>query len=149
MRDRRTRRPCHRNPRPRRQADRRQLARSGPRSAKAAKIKTLLQAEGLWSQYLEVGIGADAEVFTKAQPMAAVGYGASVVLHPISKWNKPEPEVVLVVNSKGQISRDPADLVAQTRGRITNIPTDLCCIAARCSRRCKTATGWGRALPTV
>jgi len=74
-----------------------------PGSAKAAKVKALLQAEGLWSQYLEVGIGPDAEVFTKAQPMAAVGYGASVGLHPISKWNNPEPEVVLVVNSTGQI----------------------------------------------
>ncbi len=74
-----------------------------PGSAKAAEVKALLQAEGLWSQYLEVGIGPDAEVFTKAQPMAAVGYGASVGLHPISKWNNPEPEVVLVVNSKGQI----------------------------------------------
>lgn len=74
-----------------------------PGSAKAAEVKALLQAEGLWSQYLEVGIGPDAEVFTKAQPMAAVGYGASVGLHPISKWNNPEPEVVLVVNSRGQI----------------------------------------------
>jgi fumarylacetoacetate (FAA) hydrolase family protein len=74
-----------------------------PGSAKAAEVKALLQAEGLWSQYLEVGIGPDAEVFTKAQPMAAVGYGASVGLHPISKWNNPEPEVVLVVNSSGQI----------------------------------------------
>ncbi|MGV8952941.1 MAG: fumarylacetoacetate hydrolase family protein [Cypionkella sp.] len=74
-----------------------------PGSAKAAEVKAVLQAEGLWSQYLEVGIGPDAEVFTKAQPMAAVGYGASVGLHPISKWNNPEPEVVLVVNSKGRI----------------------------------------------
>ncbi|MFN7223896.1 MAG: fumarylacetoacetate hydrolase family protein [Paracoccaceae bacterium] len=74
-----------------------------PGSAKAAEVKALLQAEGLWSQYLEVGIGPDAEVFTKAQPMSAVGYGASVGLHPISKWNNPEPEVVLVVNSSGRI----------------------------------------------
>ena len=74
-----------------------------PGSAKAAEVKALLQAEGLWSQYLEVGIGPDAEVFTKAQPMSAVGYGASVGLHPISKWNNPEPEVVLAVNSKGAI----------------------------------------------
>jgi fumarylacetoacetate (FAA) hydrolase family protein len=62
-----------------------------------------LQAEGLWSQYLEVGIGPDAEVFTKAQPMSAVGWGASVGLHPISQWNNPEPEVVLVVDSSGRI----------------------------------------------
>ena len=74
-----------------------------PGSAKAAEVKAVLQAEGLWSQYLEVGIGPDAEVFTKAQPMSAVGWGASVGLHPISKWNNPEPEVVLVVDSTGRI----------------------------------------------
>jgi fumarylacetoacetate (FAA) hydrolase family protein len=74
-----------------------------PGSPKAAEVKALLQAEGLWSQYLEVGIGPDAEVFTKAQPMSAVGYGASVGLHPISKWNNPEPEVVLAVDSTGRI----------------------------------------------
>jgi fumarylacetoacetate (FAA) hydrolase family protein len=74
-----------------------------PGSPKAAEVKALLQAEGLWSQYLEVGIGPDAEVFSKAQPMAAVGHGAAVGLHPISKWNNPEPEVVLVVASTGQI----------------------------------------------
>ncbi|MEY4697998.1 MAG: hypothetical protein RIT14_2426 [Pseudomonadota bacterium] len=74
-----------------------------PGSAQAAEVKRLLQAEGLWSQYLEVGIGPDAEVFTKAQPMAAVGFGASVGLHPISRWNNPEPEVVLAVASTGRI----------------------------------------------
>lgn len=74
-----------------------------PGSDKAAEVKAVLQAEGLWSQYLEVGIGPDAEVFTKAQPMSAVGWGASVGLHPISKWNNPEPEVVMVVDSTGRI----------------------------------------------
>ncbi|MES2433514.1 MAG: fumarylacetoacetate hydrolase family protein [Pseudomonadota bacterium] len=74
-----------------------------PGSDKAAEVKALLQAENLWSQYLEVGIGPDAEVFTKAQPMSAVGYGATVGLHPISRWNNPEPEVVLAVNSTGKI----------------------------------------------
>ena len=74
-----------------------------PGSEKAAKVKAVLQAEGLWSQYLEVGIGPDAEVFTKAQPMAAVGWGAQVGLHPISRWNNPEPEVVLAVSSTGRI----------------------------------------------
>lgn len=74
-----------------------------PGSDKAAEVKALLQAEGLWSQYLEVGIGPDAEVFTKAQPMSAVGWGASVGLHPVSKWNNPEPEVVLAVDSTGRI----------------------------------------------
>ncbi len=74
-----------------------------PGSPEAAEVKRLLQAENLWSQYLEVGIGPDAEVFTKAPPMASVGYGASVGLHPISKWNNPEPEVVLAVDSRGRI----------------------------------------------
>jgi fumarylacetoacetate (FAA) hydrolase family protein len=75
-----------------------------PGSAKAAEVKALLMAEGLWSQYLEVGIGPDAEVFTKAQPMSAVGYGAEVGLHPVSRWNNPEPEVVLAVDSTGRIT---------------------------------------------
>ena len=74
-----------------------------PGSPKAAEVKALLQAEGLWSQYLEVGIGPDAEVFTKSQPMSAVGYGADVGLHPVSRWNNPEPEVVLAVDSRGAI----------------------------------------------
>jgi fumarylacetoacetate (FAA) hydrolase family protein len=74
-----------------------------PGSPKAVEVKGLLQREGLWSQYLEVGIGPDAEVFTKAQPMAAVGHGAAIGLHPVSRWNNPEPEVVLVCNSRGNI----------------------------------------------
>ena len=74
-----------------------------PGSEKAAEVKRLLISEGLWSQYLEVGIGPDAEVFTKAQPMSAVGFGASVGLHPISRWNNPEPEVAMAVNSRGEI----------------------------------------------
>jgi fumarylacetoacetate (FAA) hydrolase family protein len=74
-----------------------------PGSEKAAEVKRVLISEGLWSQYLEVGIGPDAEVFTKAQPLSSVGWGASVGLHPISRWNNPEPEVVLAVNSRGEI----------------------------------------------
>ncbi|MBI1170731.1 fumarylacetoacetate hydrolase [bacterium] len=74
-----------------------------PGSPEAAKVKHLLIAEGLWSQYLEVGIGPDAEVFTKAPPMSSVGHGAAIGLHPVSKWNNPEPEVVLAVNSQGRI----------------------------------------------
>ncbi|WIV52486.1 fumarylacetoacetate hydrolase family protein (plasmid) [Marivivens sp. LCG002] len=74
-----------------------------PGSEKAAEVKALLIKEGLWSQYLEVGIGPDAEIFTKCQPMAAVGFGAEVGLHPISRWNNPEPEIVLAVNSRGEI----------------------------------------------
>ncbi|MES2539423.1 MAG: fumarylacetoacetate hydrolase family protein [Pseudomonadota bacterium] len=61
------------------------------------------QEVGLWSQYLEVGIGPDAEIFTKAQPMASVGCGADVGIHPISEWNNPEPEIVLVVRSDGTV----------------------------------------------
>lgn len=74
-----------------------------PGSERAGEVKHALQAEGLWSQYLEVGIGPDAEVFTKCQPMASVGWGAQVGLHPISKWNNPEPEIVLAIDSQGRI----------------------------------------------
>ena len=74
-----------------------------PGSNEANKVRAMLQKEGLWSQYLEVGIGPDAEVFTKSQAMSAVGWGADVGLHPISQWNNPEPEVVLAVSSKGRI----------------------------------------------
>ena len=74
-----------------------------PGSDEAAEVKRVLQREGLWSQYLEVGIGPDAEVFTKGQPLSAVGTGAEVGLHPVSKWNNPEPEIVLAVNSRGEI----------------------------------------------
>ncbi len=74
-----------------------------PGSDDAMKVKEHLVAEGLWSQYLEVGIGPDAEVFTKAQPMSAVGHGALAGIHPKSSWNNPEPEVVLVVSREGRI----------------------------------------------
>ncbi len=74
-----------------------------PGSDRAAEVKRVLLAEGLWSQYLEVGIGPDAEIFTKCQPMASVGWGADVGLHPISRWNNPEPEIVLAVDSRGRI----------------------------------------------
>jgi fumarylacetoacetate (FAA) hydrolase family protein len=72
-------------------------------SAEAASVKAALIAEGLWSQYLEVGIGPDAEVFSKAQVLSSVGPGADVGLHPISRWNNPEPEIVLAVSSRGEI----------------------------------------------
>lgn len=74
-----------------------------PGSEEAGRVKAALIKEGLWSQYLEVGIGPDAEVFSKAQVLSSVGPGAEVGLHPISKWNNPEPEVVLAVSSKGEI----------------------------------------------
>ena len=74
-----------------------------PGSAKAMEVKDILIKEGLWSQYLEVGIGKDAEVFTKAQVLSSVGHGSEVGLHPVSNWNNPEPEIVLAVNSKAKI----------------------------------------------
>ncbi len=72
-------------------------------SEKAAEVKRLLQEMGLWSQYLEVGIGPDAEIFSKAQPMSSVGCGSLIGVHPKSQWNNPEPEVVLAVTSDGRI----------------------------------------------
>lgn len=74
-----------------------------PGSETAMKVKDALIARGVWSQYLEVGIGPDAEIFTKGQPMSSVGFGADVGLHPVSSWNNPEPEVALVVTSTGTI----------------------------------------------
>ena len=74
-----------------------------PGSQEAAAVKKALIDEGVWSQYLEVGIGPDAEVFTKSQPMSSVGWGADVGLHPVSTWNNPEPEIVLAVDSRGRV----------------------------------------------
>jgi fumarylacetoacetate (FAA) hydrolase family protein len=79
------------------------LSRLKPGSAQSAEIKNRLLARGAWSQYLEVGIGPDAEIFTKCQPMSSVGYGADVGLHPVSTWNNPEPEIAIVANSSGRI----------------------------------------------
>jgi fumarylacetoacetate (FAA) hydrolase family protein len=73
-----------------------------PGSGEAAKLKDVLIAQHAWSQYLEVGIGPDAEIFTKSQPMSAVGLGADIGIHPKSQWNNPEPEIVLVVDSRGR-----------------------------------------------
>ena len=75
-----------------------------PGSAEAARVKEVLVDKGMWSQYLEVGIGPDAELFTKCPPMAAVGLGARVGIHPASVWNNPEPELVLAINSAGAIA---------------------------------------------
>ena len=71
-----------------------------PGSEGAERLKALLIERGLWSQYLEVGIGPEAEVFTKSQPMSAVGVGAEVGVTEKSTWNNPEPEVVVVVNAR-------------------------------------------------
>lgn len=79
------------------------LKRLRPGSAQAMALKQVLIAQGAWSQYLEVGIGPDAEIFTKCQPMASVGTGQDAGVHPASAWNNPEPEVVLAVASSGAI----------------------------------------------
>lgn len=74
-----------------------------PGSPQAMELKRVLQQQGMWSQYLEVGIGPDAEVFTKAPVLAAVGPGDDIGIRGDSAWNNPEPEVVLAVNSRGEI----------------------------------------------
>lgn len=79
------------------------LADIRPGSPQAMALKALLQQKGLWSQYLEVGIGPDAEVFTKAPVLASVGCGEDIGIRADSAWNNPEPEVVLAVNSRGDI----------------------------------------------
>jgi fumarylacetoacetate (FAA) hydrolase family protein len=90
------------------------LAKLKPGSKEAADLKQVLIEQGAWSQYLEVGIGPDAEIFTKAQPMAAVGTGMDGGIHPKSSWNNPEPEVVLAASSSGRI-------VAATLGNDVNL----------------------------
>jgi fumarylacetoacetate (FAA) hydrolase family protein len=90
------------------------LSEIEPGSEAAMRLKAELSGRGLWSQYMEVGIGPDAEVFTKSQPMSAVGHGAAVGLHPASHWNNPEPEIVLAVNSR-------AEVVGATLGNDVNL----------------------------
>lgn len=79
------------------------LSKLKPGSPEAAEIKAKLIERGVWSQYLEVGIGPDAEIFTKCQPMASVGHGAEVGLHPVSTWNNPEPEIAVIASSRRRI----------------------------------------------
>ena len=74
-----------------------------PGSPEAKRVKDSLIRRNLWSQYLEVGIGPDAEVFNKSQPMSAVGVGAEIGVRADSSWNNPEPEVVLAINRAGQV----------------------------------------------
>jgi fumarylacetoacetate (FAA) hydrolase family protein len=74
-----------------------------PGSEGAARLKEALIEDGLWSQYLEVAIGPDAEIFTKTAPLASVGWGAEIGVRSDSSWNNPEPEVVLIVDSRGEI----------------------------------------------
>ena len=73
-----------------------------PGSAEAGALKAALIDDGLWSQYLEVAIGPDAEIFTKAPVLASVGGGAAVGIRSDSAWNNPEPEVVLIVAPDGR-----------------------------------------------
>lgn len=79
------------------------LGRLKPGSDEAMQLKARLIEKGMWSQYLEVGIGPDPEVFTKAPPMSTVGHLAEIGVNPASSWNNPEPEVVIVANSAGTI----------------------------------------------
>lgn len=79
------------------------LSRLRPGSAEATKLKAELVERGQWSQYLEVGIGPDAEIFSKAPAMASVGFGAQIGVLPESEWNNPEPEIVLAVDSRGEV----------------------------------------------
>ncbi|MFM0414988.1 fumarylacetoacetate hydrolase family protein [Paraburkholderia aromaticivorans] len=79
------------------------LSKIKPGSESAQKLKAEMERRGAWSQYMEVGIGPDAEVFSKAQPMSAVGLGADIGLYKTSVWNNPEPEIVLAVSSAGRI----------------------------------------------
>ena len=79
------------------------LSKLKPGSAEATRLKEVLISQQAWSQYLEVGIGPDAEVFTKAPVLSSVGSGMDAGLHPKSTWNNPEPEVVLVVSGHGKI----------------------------------------------
>jgi fumarylacetoacetate (FAA) hydrolase family protein len=90
------------------------LGRIKPGSAAALKLKEALVAQGAWSQYLEVGIGPDAEIFTKTAPMASVGIGAQIGILRTSTWNNPEPEIVLVANGRGEV-------VAATLGNDVNL----------------------------
>ncbi|MGY1631839.1 fumarylacetoacetate hydrolase family protein [Geodermatophilus sp. SYSU D01186] len=90
------------------------LAAVVPGSPQAAEVKRALVAHGMWSQYLEVGIGPHAEVFTKAPVLSAVGTGARVGVRAESEWNNPEPEVVLLVDQANR-------LVGATLGNDVNL----------------------------
>jgi fumarylacetoacetate (FAA) hydrolase family protein len=79
------------------------LSKLVPGSPQALQVKQALIAKGVWSQYLEVGIGPDPEIFTKAQPMSAVGPGADIGILSTSTWNNPEPEIAVVVSSHGRV----------------------------------------------
>lgn len=73
-----------------------------PGSAEAAELKRVLIEQGMWSQYLEVAIGPDAEIFTKSPVLSAVGHDAPIGVRSDSNWNNPEPEIVLALSSRGE-----------------------------------------------
>jgi fumarylacetoacetate (FAA) hydrolase family protein len=73
-----------------------------PGSDEASRLKAALIEDGMWSQYLEVAIGPDAEIFTKAPILATVGWGAEIGIRSDSHWNNPEPEIVILANAKGE-----------------------------------------------
>ena len=74
-----------------------------PGSEEAMQLKAALIDQGMWSQYLEVAIGPDAEIFSKSPVLSSVGHGAEIGVRSDSNWNNPEPEVVLVCDSAGEI----------------------------------------------
>ena len=78
------------------------LSKLVPGSPEAMEIKKKLIEKGVWSQYLEVGIGPDAEIFTKSPVLSSVGTGAHIGIHPVSNWNNPEPEIALAVSTAGK-----------------------------------------------
>ena len=90
------------------------LSKVTPGSEAAERLKEHLLAENAWSQYLEVGIGPYAEIFTKCPPMAAVGTGSEIGIPAVSSWNNPEPELVLAINGRG-------DIVGATLGNDVNL----------------------------
>ena len=100
---------------------------SCPARRRPPRLKDVLIEQGAWSQYLEVGIGPDAEIFTKAPVLAAVGTGADVGIHPGSVWNNPEPEVVLAVEQPR--ARRSAPRSATTSTCATSKAAARCCSA--------------------
>jgi hypothetical protein len=95
-----------------------------PGSEAAARLKDALIEDGLWSQYLEVAIGPDAEIFTKTAPLSSVGWGAEIGVRSDSSWNNPEPEVVLAVDSA---ARSAARRSATTSTCATSRAAARCC----------------------
>ncbi|HWI85128.1 MAG TPA: fumarylacetoacetate hydrolase family protein [Sphingomonas sp.] len=73
-----------------------------PGSSDAMALKEALIDEGMWSQYLEVAIGPDAEIFTKSPVLSTVGWGADIGIRSDSSWNNPEPEIAILADHHGE-----------------------------------------------